>query len=254
MPAEALAITEDAALGGRLRLKQPRHGHRFGHDAILLAAAVTAKPGDRAVELGAGVGAAGLAVMARVPGIDLTLVEIEPGLSALASANIAANGFADSARAVTLDVLAEPGEFTAAGLAPASADHVFMNPPFNTSTHQASPERLRRRAHAGSDETLPIWIRCATRMLRPSGHLTLIWRADGLAEVLAALAEAGLGAIVVRPVHPRSDEPAIRVICRATKGGTGPLSLLPGLALNDGQKPSPAAEAILRQGTNLAMG
>ena len=32
--------TEDAVLGGRLILRQPRRGHRFGHDAILLAAAM----------------------------------------------------------------------------------------------------------------------------------------------------------------------------------------------------------------------
>ena len=32
-------ITEDAFLGGRLRLRQPRKGHRAGHDAMLLAAA-----------------------------------------------------------------------------------------------------------------------------------------------------------------------------------------------------------------------
>ena len=35
--------TEDAVLDGRLVLRQPRRGHRFGHDAILLAAAVDAR-------------------------------------------------------------------------------------------------------------------------------------------------------------------------------------------------------------------
>ena len=38
--------TLDAALGGRLELRQPRRGHRFGHDALLLAAllAFVARP------------------------------------------------------------------------------------------------------------------------------------------------------------------------------------------------------------------
>src|SRR5260221_12891353 len=57
----SVEVTEDAALGGRLRLKQPKRGHRVGHDAILLAAACPARAGERAVDLGAGVGAAGLA-------------------------------------------------------------------------------------------------------------------------------------------------------------------------------------------------
>ena len=76
MAAERLRITDDAALGGRLKLLQPERGHRFGHDAILLAASVAARPGESIVELGAGVGAAALALLARVPGANAVLVEI----------------------------------------------------------------------------------------------------------------------------------------------------------------------------------
>jgi len=50
--------TDDAVLGGRLRLTQKKRGHRVGHDAILLAAVTDARPGDRVVDFGAGVGAA----------------------------------------------------------------------------------------------------------------------------------------------------------------------------------------------------
>src|SRR4051812_20092052 len=70
-------VTEDGFLGGRLRLRQPKSGHRAGHDAILLAAATAARAGDRVVDFGAGVGAAGLAVARRLPDIDLVLVEID---------------------------------------------------------------------------------------------------------------------------------------------------------------------------------
>src|SRR5436309_8435164 len=90
-------VTEDAALGGRLRLKQPLRGHRVGHDAILLAAACPAQEGEHAVDFGAGVGAAGLAVAVRVAGVTVTLVEIEPDLAALAVGNARANGLADRA-------------------------------------------------------------------------------------------------------------------------------------------------------------
>jgi tRNA1(Val) A37 N6-methylase TrmN6 len=86
-PASAIPpdLTDDAVLSGRLRLWQPRRGHRFGHDAILLAAATPARNGDRAVELGAGVGTAGLALAARVPGVRITLVEIDEHLAGLAA-------------------------------------------------------------------------------------------------------------------------------------------------------------------------
>ena len=43
MRTEVLETSEDAVLGGRLRLRQPLKGHRVGHDAILLAAATGAR-------------------------------------------------------------------------------------------------------------------------------------------------------------------------------------------------------------------
>ncbi|MFZ0809915.1 MAG: methyltransferase, partial [Bradyrhizobium sp.] len=72
-------VTEDAFLGGTLRLRQPKSGHRAGHDAMLLAAATPARSGDRVVDFGSGVGAAGLAVAKRVAGIKPVLVEIDEG-------------------------------------------------------------------------------------------------------------------------------------------------------------------------------
>src|SRR5215216_6145617 len=124
----AAETTEDAVLGGRLILRQPRRGHRVGHDAILLAAATNARAGEHAVDLGAGVGAAGLALARRIAGVKVTLVEIDPSLAALAAGNANRNGFADSARAVLLDVTAPDVEFAEIGLASASAAHVLMNP------------------------------------------------------------------------------------------------------------------------------
>src|SRR6476659_4255018 len=197
MPVE---VTADAVLGGRLLLKQPRRGHRVGHDAILLAAACPARARERVVDLGAGVGAAGLALAQRVDDSRVTLVEIDPGLAALAAENAQANGLAGRVSAVVLDVVAPARAFAAAGLAPESVTRVLMNPPFNDPARQrASPDRQRRLAHAGSAETLRAWIKAAARLLRLRGTVTMIWRADRLAEVLLALA-SGFGAATVLPV------------------------------------------------------
>jgi hypothetical protein len=138
--------TDDAVLGGRLRLTQKKRGHRVGHDAILLAAATGARPGDRVVEFGAGVGAAGLALALRCPKIDVTLLEIDAGLSAIAAQNALRNGLGQRVRAVTLDVTAPADEFAARGIGPGSADRVLMNPPFNNPMRQnVSPDPERRR-------------------------------------------------------------------------------------------------------------
>jgi tRNA1(Val) A37 N6-methylase TrmN6 len=253
--AASCAISEDAILGGRLRLLQPQRGHRVGHDAILLAAACPACAGDAVADLGAGVGAAGLALAARVAGTSVTLVEIEAGLAALATENARRNGLDACARAVVLDVAAPARAFATAGLAQHSCMRVIMNPPFNNAgRHQASPDARRRLAHAAPCAELSIWIRTAARLLRPRGTLSLIWRADGLAEVLAALTPA-FGAIALMPVHPRPDAPAIRVLVRATRASRAPLAVLPALILNDSAgRPSAAAEAVLRAGKPLALG
>ena len=61
----------------------------------------------------------------------------------------------------------------------------------------------------------------ARRILKSGGVLTLIWRADGLAEVLAAL-DRGFGSLAILPVHGDATSPAIRVLVRAIKGGKAP--------------------------------
>ncbi|MEZ2140687.1 methyltransferase [Bradyrhizobium sp. DN5] len=224
-------ITEDAFLGGQLRLKQKRSGHRAGHDAILLAAATEARAGDRVVDLGAGIGAAGLALARRVAGINLSLVEIDPKLAELARANAAANGIA--AEAIVLDVTADAQAFAAHGLVPDSVDVVLMNPPFNDpARHRGSPDQARHTAHVASEETLNAWVHAARRILRSNGVLTLIWRADGIADILTALSR-GFGSLSILPVHGEAGRPAIRVLVRAVKGGRAPARLLPGLMLND---------------------
>ena len=240
-------VTEDAALGGRLRLKQPKGGHRVGHDAILLAAACPARAGERVVDLGAGVGAAGLALALRVADIEVALVEVDAALARLAAQNVQLNGLSARVSAVVLDVAAPARAFAAAGLGPESVARVLMNPPFNDPARQrASPDRQRRLAHAGSGAALRAWIKTAARLLRPRGTLSVIWRADRLAELLQALAPA-FGAATVLPVYPGERQSAVRVLLRATKASRGPLELLPGFILNGASgRPTPQAEAVLR--------
>ena len=226
-----LECSEDAFLGGQLRLKQLKSGHRAGHDAVLLAAATPARSGDRVADLGAGAGVAGLAVARRVPGIDLVLVEIDTALAGLARANADANAI--HADVIVLDLEADATAFAAAGLAPDSVDAVLMNPPFNDpARHRASPDTARGIAHMATATTLSKWVHAARRILKSRGVLTLIWRADGIAEVIAAL-DHGFGSLQVLPIHGDARGPALRILVGATKGGRAPTQIHPSLLLND---------------------
>src|SRR5262245_41153789 len=101
-PQVPFAVTDDALLGGRLKLLQPVRGHRAGHDAILLAAA--APKSVQAIDLGAGVGAAGLALLVRGAARNVTLVDVDNDLVRLATANAARNGLDERAEGVACDV------------------------------------------------------------------------------------------------------------------------------------------------------
>jgi len=208
----------NAWLGGRLRLQQALTGHRVGTDAALLAAAAPTGFGGLCVDLGAGVGAVGLAVAALHPGARVRLVEIDQAAAALAAANVA-------------DVLADRRARRQAGLEPASADLVLTNPPYlDARVARISPDAARAQAHVMPDGGLGLWMATACDLVRPGGHAVAIHRADALPALLSAL--DGFGAIAVRPVQPRDAAAAVRVLVQAKRGSRAPFRLLPPLVLH----------------------
>ncbi|SHO59663.1 tRNA1(Val) A37 N6-methylase TrmN6 [Pseudoxanthobacter soli DSM 19599] len=248
--------TGDAFLGGRFRVLQPPRGrHRSGHDALLLAASVPEGATGRCLDLGAGVGVAGLAVAVRCPGLSVDLVEIDSEAAALARRSLAlpANAaLGGRVRVIEADITV-PSALAAAGLEPHAADIVVMNPPFYAAGRvRASPDARRATAHVLGEAGLDPWLRAAARLLRPGGLVSIIFPASGLDEVLEGC-RGRFGAAVVVPVHARADAPALRVIVRAVAGSRGPMTLAPGLVLHDGTGPQPsnAARAVLEQAAPL---
>lgn len=240
------SVTEDRLLGGRVRLAQPAGGYRVAVDPVLLAAGVPARPGERALDLGAGVGAASLCLAARVPGVSVTGIELQPGLAALADANAAASGLAGRVRVVAGDLLAPPPE-----IAP-GFDHVLANPPYmRAGAHTPPPDAGRAAAHGEGEAALADWVACAARFLRPKGTVTFVHRADRFDE-LVSLLRGRFGEVTLIPVWPGGGKPARRVLVRARLGVRGPARLLPGLVLHgpDGGYTA-EAEAVLRDAAPL---
>lgn len=246
------ATTLDKVLNGRLILAQPKAGHRVGHDAILLAAAAP-DSARRMVDLGSGVGAAGLAFLARHPDANGILVELNPEAADLAAANVARNGLDDRCRVVRADVLGLARPSGPAEVPAGAADLVLMNPPFNAEgTHQTSPHGGRALAHAAEDGLLESWVKSAYRCLAPAGRLCLIHRPEALEAILAALS-GRFGAVEMIPVHPSPAAAAVRLLVRAVKGRRTAPVLLPGLVLATREgSPTPVADAILRDGQGIS--
>jgi tRNA1(Val) A37 N6-methylase TrmN6 len=243
-------VTDDAILGGKLKLFQPKHGHRAGHDAILLAAAATVS--KHAIDLGAGVGTAGLALLVRNIAEHVTLVEIDPELAELARANVDRNGFRGRAEVVTADIVMLARRGGPSIPKAFSADLIVMNPPFNDpARRKLSPQVSRSRAYTAKDSDLDYWITAADRLLSAEGKLVLIHRPETLDGILAALKKR-FGAMELIPIYPRHDAPAIRVVVRAIKDRRTPTMIRRGIVLNDANgRPSASVNLILRDGAPL---
>ena len=243
-----MKTTSDAFLGGRLTLEQPARGFRAGSDAVLLAAACPARPGDSVLDLGCGVGAAMYCLGARVRGLRLTGVERDRVAAELARSNGAAD-------VVEGDVLALPKALRG------TYDHVICNPPYfapGSGAAASAPGRDAAMREGGRGE-LRCWMDVACRRAAPNGTVTFISRSERLMDLLVAM-DGRLGAIAVRPVAARSGAEAGRVVVQGHKGRRGGLRLLQALVLHRGpahagdrDDHTDEAREILRDGLSLLM-
>ncbi len=246
--------TEDVFLGGKLTLVQSKDGFRAGLDSVLLPAAAPVRAGDHVLDAGCGAGVAGLCILARVAGVQLTGVDQEPGAIRLCTDNTARNGFTESATFIEGDVFDLP-ELTGRD----RFDHVISNPPFHDPERERiSPRIAKAAAHAlrqgePYSKALGFWIAACLAVLKTKGSLTMINRAEALPATLKAL-EGVTGAIEVIPLWPKAGEPAKRVIVRARKGAKAAAKLHPGFVLHgaDGSF-TPEIDAALRDGEALGL-
>jgi tRNA1(Val) A37 N6-methylase TrmN6 len=240
-------LTDDAFLGGRLKVLQPEKGFRAGIDSVFLAAAVPAKPGEAIFEGGLGTGVAALCLLSRCPDTTVTGLEVTMRYALIAEENGVRNGMGerlivkhgDLKEALRRDLTGYPEHGTFA--------HAFANPPyFDPGKSTPSPNALKQVAHAAGPEELVLWVKVLHAMVAPRGTVTIVHRPDMLGRILAAL-EPRFGDITVAPLFARAGMAASRVIVQGVKGSKSPLRLLPGLILHgEGSRFTPEADAILR--------
>jgi tRNA1(Val) A37 N6-methylase TrmN6 len=241
-------VSDDAFLGGRVRLWQPVDGFRAGLDSVMLAASVDASPRQRVCDLGLGAGTASLCLAARIAGLHVTGVEIDRDLAEIAQANAARNAHAASFDVVVADVLKRPR-----ALERQSFHHVITNPPFhNADRGTRAPAPGKARATSAGPRELIAWLSFARALARPKGFVTAIIPPEQLALALQALSPDGQGVEII-PFWPKPGTPAKRLIVRTRTNSKTPLRLSPGLVLHDaGGAVSAAADAVLRRGEALS--
>lgn len=237
-----MSTTEDALLGGRVRVRQPARGYRVAVDAVLLAAATAATAGDTVLDLGAGVGSVGLCLAARVPGCRVVCLDLQPALSALAQLNVRSNGLDGRVSVIDHDI-AQPLPSTLDLF-----DHVVTNPPYlAAAVADPSPDPIKALATVESSADLARWLKVATGALKDTGTLTIVHRADRLDEIADHLARLGWGDIMVKRLPP-----AARLLIRSRRGSRLALAESTPLVLHKpGGGYTDAAEAVLRHAASI---
>lgn len=228
--------TVDSFHRGNFHVVQPLgQGHRSGMDAMLLASLVASTKPCRVADLGAGAGAAGMAVASRLTGADVVLVERSPVMAEFARRSIALAENTAIASRLTVreaDVALTGRARVAAGLADDHFDHVIMNPPFNDASDRKTPDALKAEAHAMSDGLFDIWLRTAGAIMKPGGQLSLIARPESIADIIAACGRR-FGGIEITSLHPRAGENAVRILVTAIKQSRARLVLRAPLVMHE---------------------
>lgn len=243
------SLTEDAFLGGRLRILQPEKGYRAGIDAVFLAAAIPVQPGDAVFEAGIGAGVAALCVMARQPAVHVTGIEVAARYAMMCEENAKRNGYAHNIRVIHADVKEAMRRDLASMPEHGTFAHAFANPPyFEDGKVTASPSLLKAQAHSFGPDDLELWIKVMAAMVGLRGTVTMIHRAETLGKILNAM-ESKFGDIRVAPLYAREGTAASRVVVQGVRGSRAPMQLLPGLILHGlGNDFTPDADAVLREG------
>ena len=248
---EAGSLSQDAFLGGKLQIWQPREGYRAGTDPVFLAASVRALAGQSVLEMGCGVGVASLCLGRRVAGLSLTGIELQSEYSALAQRNSRENQ-------VPMEVIEADLDSLPLELRQRSFDHVIANPPYFETKRLTPPKDSGKEiSHIAQPGSIANWVETGVKRLSPKGVISIVHLTESLTDVLGILSEK-CGEIEIFPIVSRGNRPASRVITTARKGSRTPLVLHPPKVVHkesahtsDAEDYSDWATGVLRYGEAL---
>lgn len=241
-------VIETTLLRGKVKLLQPKKGFHASLDTVFLAASLPAMARGTVLDMGCGVGSAGLTYTLRNKNNELIGIDIQQDLIDISHQNAALNGLSDRCRFFCTDIADDTF------IAPNSINAVMMNPPYyEEGAHTPSPLKNKALSHGEASADLKTWIKFAHSRLKQGGTLALVHRADRLNKIITLISSRNwFGNIEIYPLFSKETQPAKRVIVRARKERFTPLKLHRGLIIhmNNG-KYTTESEEILSEFTQL---
>lgn len=221
-----------------IEICQHKNGYRFSIDALLLFSFVNLHRVQKIIDLGAGSGIIGILLAKKYLEADVTLIELQEGLSSLSHRNIASNELNDRVRIINADIkyLLElrnaqahnqlqfsneklKGLFAQFGLA-------VSNPPFRklkTGLISCGDEKAIARHEIKL--SLSELIMSASFLLRHHGRFCFIHLPERLTEIFVLMRQYSIEPKRLRFVHSRPNSEAKMVLIEGVKGGKPDLKI-----------------------------
>jgi len=214
--------SNEAIAPPQLMLDQPPRavGYRVNVDAFWLARfAMPPRPVEHLYDLGAGVGAVGLALVCEGAAQRATLIEVDGPAAALARRNAAANGVADRVEVIEGDVLETARSHRG------EASLVVCNPPYVEPGRGRAPQvAAKARARMGR---LHHFIEAARLVAGRRAKVAFVYPANELTTLLETLRKYGLEPKRLAFVQPSTSAPARLALVETRAGKAGGLLVLP---------------------------
>eukprot|EP00667_Euglena_gracilis_P020827 EG_transcript_22641 len=207
--------TLDVIAGGAVRLLQRRRGYRVNLDSELFAHFVGPRlTRGPVIDLGTGTAIIPMLLATLFGHPEVVGLEVQPGLRDLALRNLRLNACDQRVSVVLGDLRRVADAFP-----PGRAAHVVSNPPYGPrggTSLSDSEERAIARHEVLC--TLPDIVAAASYLLSDGGTFSLVYPAQRLPELTAALQRHRLEPKLLRCLHPRVDRPAKLCLLHAVKG------------------------------------
>lgn len=207
--------TTDLLQPGGLQLIQAKKGYRYSLDSVLLANYACASGAQNIMDLGTGVGVIPLLLIRMAPQARIVGLERQNVMAARARRNVRLNGMENRIEIIEADLR------NVRELLPGSGyDLVLSNPPYRKpGSGRIAPEDERAAARHELAGGLPDFLEAAAYLMENRGRLVMVYLAERLPELMAAMRELAIEPKRLRCVHSRQGESARMVLIEGRKGG-----------------------------------